>query len=136
VAKQTLSTLSLTQSSLFRPLVQPPFKRRCIPALYIHVATAAAAAIARWGVARCLPLSREHGLYFRLTVKVNGATSRGELPYRLTGTPNHNFNAYAYAHILYEYMCPNCRVVFIFEDENYQIRNMLSRFANSEIFHF
>jgi len=84
-----------------------------------EVATAAAA-IARWGVARCLPLSREHGLYFRLTVKVNGATSRGELLYRLTGTPNHNFNAYAYAHILYEYMCLNCRVVFIFEDENYQ----------------
>lgn len=47
------------------------------------------------------PLSWGRGLYFRLTVKVNGATSRGELPRRLTGTPNHNFNAYACARILY-----------------------------------
>lgn len=60
------------------PTSYPPFKRRCIPALYhIHVAATAAA---RWGVARCLPLSRGRGLYFHLTVKVNGATSRGELP--------------------------------------------------------
>lgn len=100
------------------PTSYPPFKRRCIPALYhIHAATAA---VARWGVARCLPLSRGRGLYFRLTVKVNGATSRGELA-RLTGTPNHNFNAYAYARVLYKYIyicVPKLRnSLLIFEDE-------------------
>lgn len=93
---QTPPTLSLTQSSLFRPLVQPPILLATtalhpplsttftLPPLLLHVG----------GVARCLPLSRGRRLYFRLTVKVNGATSRGELPCRLTGTPNHNFNAY------------------------------------------
>jgi len=41
------------------PTSYPPFKRRCIPALY-YIATiaVATAAVARWGVARCLPLSR------------------------------------------------------------------------------
>jgi len=41
------------------------------------------------------PFHGVRGLYFRLTVKVNGTTSRGELPRRLTGTPNRNFDAYA-----------------------------------------
>jgi len=54
---------------------------------------------------------------------------------RLTGTPNHNFNAYA--RILYEYVyaCPNCRVVHSsLKTRDIEI-HMLLRFANIEIFH-
>lgn len=128
VAKQTPPTRSLSLSfSLPHPVFPispscptsyPPFKRRCIPALYhIHrYHRCYCCCCCTLGCCtRCLPLSRGRGLYFRLTVKVNGATSRGELPRRLTGTPNHNFNAYAYC--MYAYL--NCRAVYIFEDEKY-----------------
>lgn len=58
-----------------------PFKRRCIPALYyIHVATAAVAAavaVARWGVARCLPLSRA-------LLSFDGESEWSHVPWRAT----------------------------------------------------
>lgn len=71
----TTYPFSLTQSSLFRPpctTCYPPFKRRCISALYTFTLLLSPLLLC-WGVARCLPLCA--GLYFRLTVKVNGATS-------------------------------------------------------------
>lgn len=83
VAKQTPPTLSLSPSPpYFAPSPPPrfppcttcysPFKRRCISALYTFTLLLLTLLLC-WGVARCLPLCA--GLYFHLTVKVNGATS-------------------------------------------------------------
>lgn len=79
VAKQTPPTLSLSPTPPYFAspcsTCYPPFKRRCISALYTFTLLLSPLLL-YWGVARCLPLCA--GLYFRLTVKVNGATSRGD----------------------------------------------------------
>lgn len=80
------------------PTSYPPFKRPVASPLPTTFTAAA-----RWGVARCLPLSRGA----RALLSFDGESERSHVPWRalprrLTRTPNHNFNAYAYARTLYE----------------------------------
>jgi len=125
-------------SELFRPLVQPPI---LLSSTSLHPPRSAMSTLlhSRARLSGCCtlftPFHGVRGLYFRLTVKVNGTTSRGELPRRLTGTPNRNFNAYAcprvytrhtrvmlHTHAYTDVRCARARlsklqsIVYVFED--------------------